>query len=146
MITVRAAVADDAPAIAHLLAQLGYPTAASAIPPRLAALASEGSIALVAVDTDDRVLGLASAARHATLHSDPCTAYITALVTDESARRRGVGRHLVAALEQWARQNRCGRLSVTSAERRADAHAFYPSCGFPYSGRRFTKTLHSAAS
>jgi hypothetical protein len=35
-------------------------------------------------------------------------------------------------------------LSVTSAEHRADAHQFYPRCGLPYSGRRFTKNLAGA--
>jgi hypothetical protein len=32
-------------------------------------------------------------------------------------------------------------LSVTSAEHRADAHAFYPRCGLPYTGRRFAAPI-----
>jgi GNAT superfamily N-acetyltransferase len=140
MVTIRPAVASDAQALARLLAQLGYEASPATLPTRLEALGT-GGIALVAVSDDGRVVGAASGATHATLHADRPTGYITALVTDETFRRRGVGRELVAALERWARDNGCHRLSVTSAERRADAHAFYPSCGFPYSGRRFTKTL-----
>jgi len=48
---------------------------------------------------------------------------------------------LVAAAMDWARQHRCVRLSVTSAERRSNAHAFYVACGLPYTGRRFTVAI-----
>ncbi len=146
MLTIRPAAPADAPSLATLLAQLGYQSTPASIPARLDALRSDGGIALVAVTDDGRVVGAASAAKHATLHADHPTGYITALVTDTTVRRQGVGRQLVAALEQWARDAGCHRLSVTSAERRADAHEFYPSCGFPYSGRRFTKVLRDSAS
>lgn len=141
MLTIRPAAATDAEHLATLLAQLGYEASPESVPARLQSLGADGGIALVAVTEEGRVVGAASAAKHSTLHADHPTGYITALVTDETFRRHGVGRQLVAALEQWARDSGCHRLSVTSAERRADAHAFYPSCGFPYSGRRFTKPL-----
>lgn len=142
MLTIRHARVEDAPVLAQLLAQLGYATTAAAIPARLDAMRNDGGIALVAVNDDDgRIVGAASGTRHATLHADHPTGYITALVTDTTCRRQGVGQRLVAALERWARDEGCHRLSVTSAEHRADAHLFYPSCGFPYSGRRFTKAL-----
>jgi len=56
--------------------------------------------------------------------SDPADA-------SSNSRRRGVGQLLVEAAKRWARDHGCVRLSVTSAERRADAHAFYPACGLP---------------
>ena len=127
--------------MALLLAQLGYPSSADVIPNRLEAIEREGGIAFVASNADDRIFGLASASRHATLHAGAQVAYITALVTADDARGQGVGRSLVAAIEQWARENGCTRLSVTSAEHRADAHQFYPRCGMPYNGRRFSKQL-----
>jgi GNAT superfamily N-acetyltransferase len=132
--------------LARLLVQLGYETAPASIPARLHALEAEGSVAFVAVADDDRIVGAASGAMFATLHADRPTAYITALVADQATRRAGVGRQLIAALEDWARDGGCHRLSVTSAEHRADAHVFYPSCGFPYTGRRFSKPLGDASS
>ena len=48
---------------------------------------------------------------------------------------------LVEAAEGWAVRAGCVRLTVTSAEHRADAHAFYPACGIPYTGRRFARAL-----
>ena len=138
---VRRATPADAPDVANLLAQLGYPSSADVIPDRLAAIEREGGAVFVVTNADDRILGLASASRHATLHAGAQVAYITALVTSDDARGQGVGRAMVAAIEQWAREAGCTRLSVTSAEHRADAHEFYPRCGMPYNGRRFSKQL-----
>jgi GNAT superfamily N-acetyltransferase len=138
---IRSATGEDADVMALLLAELGYPTSASALPARLRAVESEGGAVFLAVNSDGVVLGLASVARHATVHADAPVAYITALVTGTAARGQGIGRAMVSTAEQWAREKGCVRLSVTSAEHRADAHAFYPRCGMPYSGRRFSKTL-----
>ena len=138
---IRSATGEDAEVIAGLLAELGYPTSAAALPERLRAVEAEGGAVFLAVNSDGVALGLASVAAHSTIHADTPVAYITALVTGAGARGQGIGRAMVAAAEQWAREKGCLRLSVTSAEHRADAHAFYPRCGMPYSGRRFTKTL-----
>lgn len=136
-VRLRGATVEDAADIAALLTELGHPADAAAIPMRLAAVLSEGGAVLLAVDTAGNALGLVSLARHAALHASGPIAYIMALVTAATARRRGVGQMLVAAAKEWAQANACVRLSVTSAERRADAHEFYPACGLPYTGRRF---------
>jgi GNAT superfamily N-acetyltransferase len=136
-IRLRDATTSDAEAIATLLAELGHPTSSTDVPSRLAAVLSDHGMVLLAVDEADQPLGLISLSRHVTIHAPAPIAYITALVTASVARRRGVGQLLVAAAKEWAAEQGCVRLSVTSAERRADAHAFYPACGLPYTGRRF---------
>jgi len=138
---VRDATAADADAVAALLAELGHPTRAADVPARLAAVRAEGGLALLAVDDDGRAFGFLSAARHAVVHAAGPVALITGLVVTAAARGRGVGRALVAAAHDWARRAGCVRITVTSAEHRADAHAFYPACGMPYTGRRFAATL-----
>ena len=137
---LRPATLDDAPAIVALLAELGYTADAADLPARLSAVLAEGGAVFLAVD-DTAALGLMCLARHAVLHVAGPVAQITALVTSSSARRRGVGQAMVAAAKTWAREHGCTRLSVTSAEHRADAHQFYPACGMPYTGRRFSTTL-----
>jgi len=140
-IRLRAATASDTRAIASLLAALGHPAEPADIPGRLAAIAEEGGAVVVAVDARGEALGMISMARHTVPHSPGPIAYITALVTAGSARRRGVGQRLVAHARDWAMEKGCARLTVTSAEHRADAHAFYPACGMPYTGRRFSVSL-----
>lgn len=141
---LRDATAGDAAVVAALLTELGHPTEMADVPSRLSAVTSEGGAVILAVDAHDHALGLMCLARHAVLHSPGPIAYITALVAASAARRRGVGQLLVAAAKEWALQRGCVRLSVTSAERRSDAHAFYPACGLPYTGRRFACALSRA--
>jgi GNAT superfamily N-acetyltransferase len=144
MIRIRNPTTADAAGMAQLLGELGYPVTADALPARLQAIASGGGAAFLAVTPEDRAVGLVCVTTVASLHVDAPVCYITALVTAQDARGQGVGRLLVSVAEDWARARRCVRLSVTSAEHRADAHQFYPRCGLPYSGRRFTKILAAA--
>ena len=140
-IELRDAQVSDSADIAALLEQLGYPADAREIPSRLSAIVDEGGAVVVAVDAGGATVGMMALTRHYALHSPAPVAYITALVTAASARRRGVGRMLVEAAKGWARTTGCNRLTLTSAEHRSDAHAFYPSCGLPYTGRRFATPI-----
>jgi GNAT superfamily N-acetyltransferase len=140
-LTVRDACEGDASSISALLSELGHPTEAPDVPTRLARLRLEGGAALLVVDGEDMAQGFMSLAMHAVLHASGPVALITALVVREAARGRGVGRRLVVAATEWARSRGCVRLTVTSGEARADAHAFYPACGLVYTGRRFTVSL-----
>ena len=72
----------------------------------------------------------------------PCdVAWLTALVVDEAVRGSGVGRRLVEAVESFARDAGCERLSVTTYEHLIEAQAFYLRVGFEATGRRFGKSL-----
>ncbi|HET7042773.1 MAG TPA: GNAT family N-acetyltransferase [Gemmatimonadales bacterium] len=140
---IRPASAADAPALSRLFVQLGYPKGADAelIPARLAKIESLGDTCLVAEADDGRVVGLAGLHLVHVLHYPKPLGYITAFVVDDTVRRQGVGRKLLDAATEWARAKGCYRLSLTSAEHRQDAHAFYPASGFPMTGRRFGKEL-----
>ncbi len=140
-IQVRPAVQSDAEPMARLLGELGYPTAPADVPERLERVNADGGAVYVAVDAANRIVGVTCLTSHFSIHTPGPVAYITALVTSSEARGSGVGRALVEEAERWARAAGCVRLSVTSAERRSDAHAFYPRCGLPYTGRRFSKSL-----
>ena len=68
-------------------------------------------------------------------------ARITALVVDQRARRRGIGRLLVDYALRWAEQRECELVELTSALNRAEAHAFYRDLGFEPNSLRFRKSL-----
>ncbi len=140
-IHLRDAIPADAAAISSLLTDLGHTTPSSEIPARLEVVRKANGAVVVAVDEHDQPVGLLSLGLQVAIHAPGPIGYITALVITSSARRRGVGQLLVEAAKEWAVAHGCVRLSVTSAERRSDAHAFYPACGLPYTGRRFAMEI-----
>ena len=140
-IAIRDAIIEDAAVIAVLLGELGYPSQPDGVRARLARLlVGEGSRVFVA-EREAKVLGVLGLHRMPVLTSLSDIAMIIALVVTERDRRSGVGRLLLARAEDEARAWQCGRIMVTSAERRAEAHAFYQHLGYEYTGRRFAKVI-----
>ena len=137
---IRRAADADAHSISVLLGQLGYPTPEADVPLRMQRLVASRGTALVAI-RDSQVVGLATAHVLSVVNRPRDVAWLTALVVDSSARRFGVGRALVRAVEDFAGSNGCEWLSVTTHEARADARTFYSSIGMEQTGRRFGKTL-----
>jgi GNAT superfamily N-acetyltransferase len=138
---IREVLPDDAAALAPLLSELGYAVDPAVIPARLQAIRAEDGASFIAVDESGEALGAIVLAAHAVLHAGGPVAMITALVVSSRTRGQGVGRMLVERAKAWAVARGCVRLIVTSGEQRADAHAFYPACGLPYTGRRFGVVL-----
>lgn len=140
-IAIRDAIIEDAGVIASLLGELGYPSQPDGVRARLARLlVREGSRVFVA-EREATVLGVLGLDRMPVLTSVNDVAMIIALVVTARERRSGVGRLLIARAEDEARAWQCGRIMVTSAERRAEAHAFYEHLGYAYTGRRFAKVI-----
>ncbi len=128
-ITIRPAAPSDAPALRELMVQLGYPADAAELARRLAlVLASPGHAVLVAVIAD-RPVGLAHVALLPLLE-DEGSAHLLALVVDEAHRSRGLGAHLVAAVEAWAAGAGAPRVVVRSNIVRTRTHAFYERLGY----------------
>ena len=120
----------DAAEAERLSGSLGYSSSTEAVAARLAAL--EGSphdAVFVAENGAGGLAGWIHVARDATLTHD-AGADIRGLVVDGGARRRGVGRALVAAAETWAADQGLARVRVRTRVSRADAHEFYRACGY----------------
>jgi GNAT superfamily N-acetyltransferase len=138
-ILVRDARQDDAVAMADLCGQLGYPSSADAIVNRLARLDADPMVRTLVASTGDTLAGLATVHIRYTINHETPIGQLTMLVVDEKHRAHGVGRALVAAAEEWARAQGCKRFVVTTALRRADAHAFYERLDYKHTGRRYGK-------
>ena len=141
-VSIGDVAAADYPAIPPLLAQLGYPTDADRVGRRIERVLAAGGRVLVA-RAGQLPLGLAAVAFVPLVHHDDELCRITALVVAGHARGQGIGRQLVALVEQLALERACLRLEVTSADHRAPAHAFYRSLGFSERPRRFIKQLRA---
>lgn len=136
-IPLRVASAADAPEIARLSAELGYPVKAERIAATLRSLLDASRYSVVVAPAEDgRLLGWICAERRLSLESGECVE-ITGLVVSSAARRLGVGRALVGAAERWAAAEGFASLCVRSNVVRAESHAFYQGLGF-----RHRKTQH----
>ena len=140
-LSVRLAVHEDAAAIAPLVTQLGYPSAAAEVEARLARLKDHPDIRAYVAEQDGRMLGIVGVMVFPAFHRDGLHGYITALVVDEAARGAGVGGALLKVAEGWFAERGVKRVNLTTALHREDAHAFYEKHGYTFTGKRFSKVL-----
>jgi GNAT superfamily N-acetyltransferase len=100
---------------------------------------SGGGRMCIAIEAE-RVLGVAIYRIHektsAGLHL-----YVDDLVTDEVERSRGIGRALMAHLEQVAREADCRTFTLDSGTHRRQAHKFYFREGMLITSFHFEKAL-----
>jgi GNAT superfamily N-acetyltransferase len=135
--TVRPLRLEDAPVVAVLAGQLGYPSTTEDIERRFRLLDGSPLDALFGVETEEAVLvGWVHVQRHHSLELDPY-ALVVALVVDERFRGSGVGRALLEATEQWARDHGLTGIRVRSNITRERTHRFYEQRGY-----RNVKTSH----
>jgi GNAT superfamily N-acetyltransferase len=129
---VRRAKLSDAPRIAELSGQLGYPATAQQIRQRLQAIrpASQHA-ALVAEREDLGVVGWLHVSKQPLLEVE-VRAEVNGLVVSEGHRSLGAGARLLAAAEDWARKHGCKSMSVRSNVIRERAHQFYERQGYEH--------------
>jgi GNAT superfamily N-acetyltransferase len=138
---IRDARPADAAAIAGLLSELGYPAQAAQVERRLERIVDDPSSRLFVADVGGEIAGLGGLHVLPLVEHDEPGCMLTAMIVGTEHRRQGIGTELVGAVEREARSRGCSRLVLGSADRRADAHAFYESLGFEATGRRFVKAL-----
>jgi GNAT superfamily N-acetyltransferase len=140
---IRPMTAADAPLVADLTTQLGYPTTAEETAERLAKLDErpDEHAALVAEDLG-RAVGWVHVAIYTSLESGR-VASLGGLVVDEAHRSGGVGAVLLAAAEAWARRHGAAKMVVRSRVTRERAHRFYAREGYALvkTSRVFEKVL-----
>ena len=141
MAILRPPTADDAEDLAVLMSQLGYPCSPTEIPGRLERLQGDPNVLLTVAEHDGKVVGIITGHVLHAIHKTDLVAMLTALVVLDSARGLGVGKRLVAHMEQWARDRGAHTISLTSALRRTEAHEFYRTLGYAHTGLRLAKSF-----
>ena len=127
---LRRARLEDAAEIARLMTELGYPVEARAILPRLQALlVHPDHLVTVAAGPKDHLSGVIMA-EHRALLLYGSQVEIMGLSVGADARRMGLGRALVKAVEDWARQFGSNKIVVRSNVVRPESHPFYEKIGY----------------
>ncbi len=127
--TVRPARLDDAPSIAALSDQLGYPTSPDRMRERLAVLLPRTDQQLFAAEREGQIVGWLHVAKIEMVESDPF-AEIYGLVVRDTERGRGIGPLLIRAAEGWAATQGLPKVRVRCNVVRERTHRFYEREGF----------------
>jgi predicted N-acetyltransferase YhbS len=144
-IVLREPCEADAPAVARLVDQLGYPTYPAEIVRRLDRLAANlATHAVVAVDRGTAI-GVGVVHFIDILEGDRPLAALVMLIVDDAHRGRGVGTALIRELEREAEARGSFAISVHSGRHRVGAHAFYRHLGYELTGERIRKLLGPVA-
>lgn len=69
--------------------------------------------------------------------------WVEDLVVTSSQRSGGIGRRLVDAAVEWARERGCTHLQLESGHGRKDAHRFYRASGVPEYGLVFKRVIEA---
>ena len=116
--------------MARLSGELGYPMSVEEMRSRLDRLLGDARhFIAVAHDGDHRLLGWMHV-EHRTALEGGDRAELMGLVVDGSVRRRGTGRALVDAAEQWSQSQGLAVLTVRSNVARELSHPFYEALGY----------------
>ena len=86
---------------------------------------------MVAVDSEDKVLGFIHANNHEPIYAPPMKD-IVAIAVNPEFRHHGLGRRLILAVEDWARETGAKGVRANSDIRQKNALAFYKSMGYEY--------------
>jgi GNAT superfamily N-acetyltransferase len=129
---IRRAKSADAPRLAVLAGQLGYPATEAQIRKRLREIKPPFQNAIFVADSaKDGVVGWLHVSKEPLLESE-VRAEVNGLVVAEGQRSLGAGAKLLAAAEDWARKHGCKSMSVRSNVIRERAHKFYERYGYEH--------------
>ena len=127
-IHIRAAKTTDAPRLAMLLDELGYPTKITDLKRRVANVISDPGHALYVAERR-AILGVIHLAIMQSLGTGTFVE-IVGLVVSEKHRGKSVGSQLVSRGERWAIENGCRRMRVRTNVLRKEARVFYDKIGY----------------
>ena len=141
-VKIRKVEIGDAEAIRDISAEgLGYSCDLTLVQKKIAGLNEAREAVFVAV-ADNSVIGYIHVERYDVLYFETM-ANVLGLSVFKAYHKMGVGKALLFAAEDWARQNNIKMMRLNSGMNRTDAHGFYEHFGYvsEKDQKRFVKTL-----
>ena len=128
--TIRPALPGDAAAICGINStSLGYDYPLEQTRQSLEHVLARGQDCVYVAHREGEVLGYIHGQPYHALYHAPLV-NVLALAVSSSAQRGGVGRALLARLEDWAREQGFSGVRLSSGMERAGAHVFYGRSGY----------------
>lgn len=108
---------------------------------RLTAVMRKEGYKMFALFENDEIVSIAGVIVLTSLYNGKYL-WVHDLITTASKRSQGYGKRLVSFMEQWAKENNCETVALSSGLQRADAHRFYEDkMGFEKTSYVFKKEL-----
>jgi len=140
-IAIRAAKMSDAATLGQLMCELGYETTTAEMRQRLKSILSDARYSTFIAEVDNQIAGMIGTLTVSSYEHNDAGGRILALVTFTKARRRGIGRALIATVEKDFAQRGVRRVALDTRLTREDANTFYESLGYERNGWRFVKQI-----
>ena len=141
-LTVRPASEKDIPTLASLLGELGYPISWEDMRTNFNLVAKSDLDEILVAECEGHVVGLLGLRIVMAIHRIGRVGEYSSMVVSVPYRRRGVGRKLIAAGEQWFLDRGINSVRVASNNRRKEeAHRFYAALGYEAAHTMFRKYL-----
>lgn len=136
-IIIRKATEEDNDAIFELNRdELGYSFGREKTLQHLRLLSSRQDHCILVAVIDGSVAGYIHASNYELIYSNPMK-NILGLAVFRSFARKGVGRKLLNAVEDWAKEDGAAGIRLNSSSFRKGAHLFYESCGYTKNKEQF---------
>lgn len=130
--SVRSPEPRDFDQMAELAGQLGYPCTAEQVRARLSDIRDSNECAIYVVElAEGQIAGWIGVYIFRSVEMDKL-GEINGLVVEQKHRSRGIGKVLLDAAEEWARNRGCAIISVHSNVKRERAHGFYKRNGYEW--------------
>ena len=136
---IRPPRAADAEQLAALTRELGYTTKPQEIVTRIEKVSKMPEHFIAVAEIENGVVGWVQAEHRLSMETGE-KAELVGLVVGAGARRRGVGRLLVQAAEEWAADRGLSSIVVRSNVVRPESHPFYKRIGY---ARSKTQHVHA---
>lgn len=129
-VTIRSAALEDAGAIVRLNEQeMGYPYPLEKAREQLEMLLKDPGQRILVAEVDGQIAGYIHAADYLALYAPPLK-NIMGIAVPSAHRRKGGGKALLTAVEDWAKQSGAAGVRLVSGASRTEAHMFYRACGY----------------
>lgn len=141
-VKIRKVEIGDAEAVRDISAEgLGYSCDLTLVQKKIEGL-DEAREAVFVVVTDGGVVGYIHIERYDVLYFETM-ANVLGLSVFKAYHKMGIGKALLFAAEDWARQNNIKMMRLNSGMNRTDAHGFYEHLGYvsEKDQKRFVKPL-----
>ncbi|HZY39732.1 MAG TPA: GNAT family N-acetyltransferase [Mucilaginibacter sp.] len=142
-VIIRDAVEDDIEELTALMTDLGYPATVEEFRTRFENISAHPDYRTIVAMLGNEMVGMAGLSKNIFYEMNGNYMRILAFVVKKSCRKLGIGKILIEASEDWAREQGLHTVVISSGNRteRDAAHAFYKKMGYAIKSSGFVKKL-----